>query len=52
LSPLSVDRYSECRATVLRLPAGTAGVQFELHTAGPTSPEYRVAVRDVLIGRY
>jgi hypothetical protein len=51
-SPLSVDRYSECRATMLRLPAGTASVQFELHTAGPTSPEYRVAVRDVLIGRY
>jgi hypothetical protein len=51
-SPLSVAGYSECRATVLRLPAGTASVQLELHTAGPTNAAYRVVVRDVLIGKY
>ena len=51
-SPLSVDRYYQCRATVVRLPAGTAGVRFELHTGGSTSKAYRVSVRDVLIGKY
>jgi hypothetical protein len=51
-NPLSMTAYTQCRATLPRIPAGTASVQLEMNTAGPTRSSYRVSVQDVVIGKY
>ena len=51
-NPLSTTAYTQCRVTLPRIPAGTASVQLEVDTAGPTSASYEVSVQDVVIGKY
>jgi hypothetical protein len=51
-NPLGTKDYTQCRATIARLPAGTASVQLEVSTAGPASASHEVWIQDVVIGKY
>ena len=51
-NPLNTKDYTQCRATISRLPAGTASVQLEVSTAGPASTSHEVWIQDVVIGKY